>query len=127
MSATSLTSKALNFLGGFFIGSPESMHMPSDFFYEKGDRGVPTVVEMQQFKTQRARLTVDAVRRGLLLRVGVFTTIAALALSIGSLFVTGAFLAGHLEYKKMTAPASTSQATPGQWKPAPNLFAPGAH
>lgn len=106
MSAASLTSKALNFLGRFFIGTPESMHMPPDFFYEKGDRAVPTVIEMQQFKTQRARLTVDALRRGLFLRMGVFTTIATLGLVLGSLFLAGTVAAGHREFTKLNAPAA---------------------
>lgn len=82
MSTTSLTSKALHRLGCFFIGTPESMRMPPDFYFEKGDRQVPTVPEMQQFVTQRNRLMVDAVRRGLLVRLGILTSVAAVAVSI---------------------------------------------
>ena len=87
MSTTSLTSKVLHRLGCFFIGTPESMRMPPDFYFEKGDRQVPTVAEMQQFVTQRNRLMVDAVRRGLLVRLGILTSVATVAIALGLLAV----------------------------------------
>jgi hypothetical protein len=111
MAKFSLTSKALNLLGSFFIGTPESLKMPPDFFAEKGDRAVPTVSGMQQFKTQRDRLTIDAVRRGLFLRVGVLTTIASLALAMGSLFIVGTVAAGHREFNKLTASDTATPST----------------
>lgn len=95
MSTTSLTSKALHRLGCFFIGTPESMRMPPDFYVEKGDRQVPTVGEMQQFVTQRNRLMVDAVRRGLLVRLGILTSVAAVAGALALLLLVYPLLPHH--------------------------------
>jgi hypothetical protein len=87
----SLTSKALHLLGSFFIGTPESLHMPADFYFEKGDRQLPTVQEMQQFVTQRNRLTVDAVRRGLLVRMGILTSVASVSVALAILLILNPF------------------------------------
>jgi hypothetical protein len=112
MAKLTLTSKALHFLGSFFVGTTESLHMPPDYFTEKGDRDEPSVHEVQQFKVQRDRLTVDAVRRGQVMRVGVLTVFAVLALNMASLFLFGSISAVYHKLSPSNPSTSAGTAVP---------------
>lgn len=74
------TSRVLHRLGCLIIGTPESMHMPRDFYREKGDRDLPTATEILDHKVQRDRIAVNTYRLQLFPRVGWLTFIAALIL-----------------------------------------------
>lgn len=93
--STSLTSKALDFLGRFFIASPESLGEPIDFYWEKGDRIVPTLAQMQTRKVQGKRLRTDAFRRALTLRVAMISSFVVFAVCCAGYLAIGGFKAAN--------------------------------
>lgn len=62
MSLT-ITSSIKHWLGCALIGTPESMSVPDDYYYEKSDREKPTAEQINTTEEQKVRISTDAFRR----------------------------------------------------------------
>lgn len=87
--STSPTSKILHRLGCLLVGTPESMRMPPDFYFEKGDRKKPLEGEISLHPVQRDRVAVDSFRRLLTQRVAWLSAFASLAICCAGYSVLG--------------------------------------
>jgi hypothetical protein len=76
-------------MGCLFIGTPQSMRMPPDFYFEKGDRKPPLEGEIYMHPVQRDRVAVDSFRRLLTQRVAWLSAIASLAICFAGYSVLG--------------------------------------
>jgi hypothetical protein len=86
----SLASHFMAWLGRRLIVAPETIQAPKDFYYEPGDRDMPSRAEMLRPEVQRERIRVDAIRRALFERVGLLSTIFAFAICVTSILTSGA-------------------------------------
>lgn len=70
METISLTSKVLHRLGSLFIGTPESLGMPADFYTDVGDREQPLQNDIRKREVMGAKLLTNVFRLAQTYRVG---------------------------------------------------------
>lgn len=86
--AISLRSMILHSVGCLFIGTPEALNMPGDFYYIEGDRNIPHPNEYV-WERQRELLFVDTFRRNLTEKLGKWCLALAMAVFLSGLMVQG--------------------------------------
>lgn len=84
----SLRSYVLHTVGCIFVGTPQALDMPPDFYFMQGDRNVPHPNDYT-WERQRELLYVDIVRRRVLGRVANFSMIVAILLLAASMLLHG--------------------------------------
>ena len=95
MLKLSLTSRVLDRLGRAFIGNPEALMVPGDFFHVPGDRYIPGSEMLAKPRTIPYRIAVDAFRRRVMTAVAWSTSGYALALCLFLHLLVLAFRAAH--------------------------------
>lgn len=101
MSPT-FTSHIAHRLGSALIGSPESMSMPDDYYFEKFDREKPTADEIKTPQEQLVRLSTTAFRidhtwRLCKLVTTLWAVLMAVLLVVFGLYAGGASVWNHHE------------------------------
>lgn len=91
MKAT-FTSRALDWAGRLFIGSPASLEIDDeDFYYLPCDRNPPGLDELDEANVQRELIAVDAFRRELTERLAYVAAGVALAACAAGLILNAIF------------------------------------
>lgn len=92
MEPISLTSKVLHRLGSFVIGTPESLAMDEDFYFDVGDRVQPMPQDIRKRDVLADKIMTNVYRLGLTYRIGPILSgmcfVAVLALSAVSVTLT---------------------------------------
>ena len=84
----SMRSMILHTVGCIFIGTPNALNMPNDFYYIEGDRNIPHPNEYK-WGRQRELLYVDTFRRILTEKLGKWCLAIALAVFLSGLMLQG--------------------------------------
>jgi hypothetical protein len=84
----SMRSMILHAVGCIFIGTPDALNMPNDFYYIEGDRNIPHPNEYK-WERQRELLYVDTFRRILTEKLGKWCLAIALAIFLSGLILQG--------------------------------------
>lgn len=87
-SEVSLRTLILHSVGCIFIGSPDDLSMPADFYFIEGDRDIPHPNEYSWNK-QRDLLYVDTFRRKLTEKIAKWCVVIALVFFTGGLVMQG--------------------------------------
>ena len=89
METISLTSKVLHRLGSFFIGTPESLRMDPDFYFDMGDRIQPEQRAIRDKEVLRGKIGTNVYRLSQTYRVGPIVSVAAFVVILGLSFLSG--------------------------------------
>lgn len=114
-SDNSLQSRVLHWLGCVFIGQPEALGMPTDFYFARQDRHLPTPAEGDSWQKMRFRVYVDRVRVAMIRRF--CKIILALNLAVFFAAVLICFIVGGFNVIKPTPaaePENLNQSHPFQ-------------
>lgn len=84
----SLRSLILHSVGCVFIGTPDGLNMPSDFYFIEGDRHIPHP-NAYEWGRQRELLFVDTFRRILTEKLAKWCLAIAMSVFLGGLMVQG--------------------------------------
>lgn len=91
----SILSRTLDTLGRTFIGRPENWGMPSDFYFEQGDRKAPTSGELAKIEVIRARIEQHHFARHLSLFAAAYAGAISLIGCAGLLLLSTIFHGAH--------------------------------
>jgi hypothetical protein len=94
------TSSIKHWLGCALIGTPESMSLPNDYYFEKSDREKPTAEQINTTEEQKVRISTDAFRRDHRWRLCKLISALWAALLVLLIVVIGIFAGGASWWNK---------------------------
>ncbi|WP_233842270.1 hypothetical protein [Dyella sp. 2HG41-7] len=83
METISLTSKVLHRLGSIFVGTPESLGMDADFYFDMGDRVQPLPQDIRKRDVLADKLMTNVYRLSLTNRLGLVLSGLCFAVVLG--------------------------------------------
>lgn len=113
MSIT-FTSHVKHRLGVWLVGTPDSMEVPKDFYFDPCDRTKPTNETISEPKVGLSRLATDWFRIEHRHRVAMLTGVLWTVLIVVLLVPFGLYAAGHSAYVKHEAKVAAAQAIEDQ-------------